>query len=229
MTKYINQRDALLEVDDLLKSNKDFLSSIEKIGNTAKRVGVASTKSHGTKKGMYTGLKTSEIAKIGSLIKEYGKNVNISKFFEERVTLAHDFDIAQREYVQDRTLYNDRSFADLVKTGPKNQHEEVILMAATAFLEPQEMKNAVHSGASIKDVCTQIDNSLLKRMSIQIMNKIGVEEVEKYYEPTPEPGLDILSKKFGILDAIMEAINDIGKDAQKYEASQKEAKRGQGK
>lgn len=219
MPKYLNRTDAYSEVDDLLRSNNTFLKSMRDVATTLKHV-ESNAKRSSVNKPSEDYITTADLKKANMLIEQYGRNVDRAKFFEERLGLAHDFEYAKSVISNSET----RKFHEIVRTRPRNEEETVVLMAATAFLEPHEFEAAARNpNLTLKDVCQQVDNSVLKRISSKILENIVKEEEKAHPElrKSEDQGFDVLSKKFGILDAIMKGIQDIAQNAENLQLAKK--------
>lgn len=209
MSALSNKTTAIQEVDRMLQTNAVMLSTLYKIsmlsGSDTNHV-IHDFQENMPKIPETKVIRNVDRNRLGEIIASYGKDVDVARFFEERLETAIDFE-KQRAYFADRTIA--RNFADIVVSQPQNFQEEILLVAATQFLEPHEFKNAILNKSPAEEVANLIDQSTVKRMTDNVINKIGHEKVEKSFEVASEPQENPLGKDFGILASIQNALEEI--------------------
>ncbi len=130
---------------------------------------------------------------------------DLSQFVEEREELVADFG-KHREQMY--TL--SRTFGDIVRRGPRNEIEEVLLVSATAFLEPHEFQKAVTGSVTPGKVADMIDASKVKQFTDMIMQSAGAQQVHEAQEIVDAPMPNILGEEMGVLDSIQHSFDTTG-------------------
>jgi hypothetical protein len=207
-----NEIIAFQQVDDLLAQNQEMLSALYKIA-------AVSESAEETVKKFADDFAEVEANRafvrdaqhLREVLASYGEDIDISLFFAERILLSmslSDIEEIYQEYLEEHG--HKRSFREAVLEGPENPLEEQLVMAATAFLEPADFKEAVTSGASLIDVASMINNSVVKRFTDQVIENIGHDKVEDAISHAAEEQVNPLSVQFGIVDMVQHSLEETG-------------------
>lgn len=209
MSALSNKTAAIREVDKILETNAVMLSTLYKIsmlsGQDTNHV-LHDFKEHMPQSHGAAALEHIDRNRLSEIMASYGKDVNVARFFEERLETAIDFEKARGYYAEKGA---GRNFAEIVVSQPQNLQEEVLLVAATQFLEPHEFRDAILNKSSSQDVANLIDQSPVKKMTDNVINKIGHDKVEQSLEVVAENKENPLGKEFGILESIQNALEEI--------------------
>lgn len=209
MSALSNKTAAIREVDKILETNAVMLSTLYKIsmlsGQDTNHV-IHDFKEHMPRLQGSAALEHIDRNRLNEIIASYGKDVNVARFFEERLETAIDFEKARGYYTNKGVS---RNFAEIVVSQPQNLQEEVLLVAATQFLEPHEFRDAILNKSSSQDVANLIDQSPVKKMTDNVIQQIGHDKVEQSLEVVAENKENPLGKEFGILESIQHALEEI--------------------
>lgn len=197
-----NWKAAIDGVHTLMEENEEFLSTIYQIA----KVNEAQTNQTIFEQALAETALSSydEYAIDVEFLRSTAKDIHrhfgaadMSAFVEEREELVRDYD----KHRSTMHLMS-RTFGDIVRNGPRNEAEEVLLVAATAFLEPHEFKKAVTGSLPPGKVADMIDASRVKQFTDIIMQSAGVERVHSAQEQVDAPMPNILGEKMGVMDSI---------------------------
>jgi hypothetical protein len=201
-----NWQNAVGSVNKLLVQNGEFLNTIYQIGKMNEAESNQKVFEQALKE-VSLGVDAEgydenaiDLKFLRSTAKDIHKHFNasdLSQFVEEREELVVDFGIYRSQI---HTL--SRTFGDMVRRGPRNEAEEILIVAATAFLEPHEFKKAVTSSMAPKEVADMIEASKVKQFTDIILQNAGANRVHQAQEEIDEPMPNILGEEMGVMDSI---------------------------
>lgn len=197
-----NWDNAVNGVHLLMEENEEFLSTIYQIAKTNEAESNQTVFEQALAQSALNGYdeNTIDVGFLRSTAKDIHKHFgasDMSAFVEEREELVADY----AKY-RGQIPNTGRTFGDLARHGPRNEMEEVLLVAATAFLEPHEFKKAVTGSMPLSKVADMVDASKIKQFTDTIMQNMSTEKMHSAQEEVDTPMPNILGEKMGVLDSI---------------------------
>ncbi len=117
------------------------------------------------------------------------------------------------EQYKSQILNKDRSFKDMVLSGPENMAEVSLLESATTFLEPHELDGAVREDFPASSVIGKIEDSKKmkdnRQFSMQHQERIMAMQQDKDKQKqnkNTQNEVQSLGQEFGVLDSMVKSM-----------------------